>query len=164
VLEGELARQWIARLRQRAAGTPLQDASVAATRADWPAVASAVEKAGSTLPDADALLGLSRFGRRNFPEAAAAFKAYTSVHPDDATAAFILGWAQAAAGNDRAAVAAFRSAMAAEPTLVPPYLAAIDAYLRMREPSLALQVAHAGLIAMPTSPELRDRVIRLERK
>ena len=164
LLEGEVARQWIARLRQGAAGTPLQDAAVAAERSDWGAVASAATKAGSTVPEAQAWIGLSRFARQEFAGAATALKAYTSVHPDDATAAFVLGWAHAAAGDERAAVGAFRSAVVADRTLVPAYLAAIDTYLRMSEPALALQVARAGVTALPESPELRDRLVRLERK
>ena len=164
LLEGEVARQWIARLRQRSAGTALQDASVSAERSDWPAVESALIKAGSTLPDAGALLGLARFGRHDYAGAALALKGYTSAHPEDATAAFILGWAHASTGDDRTAVGAFRSAVVADPSFVPAYLAAIDAYVRMREPALALQVARAGVTALPASLELRDRLLRLEPK
>ena len=164
LLEGEVARQWIAGLRKRAAGTPLQEASAAAARSDWPAVESALAKGGSTLPDAAALLGLARFGQHDYAAAAVALKGYTSGHPDDATAAFVLGWAHASTGDDRAAVGAFRSAVVADPSFVPAYLAAIDAYVRMREPALALQVARAGVVTLPASLELRDRLLRLERK
>ncbi len=163
LLEGDVVQRWIATLRQRAAGTPLQVASAAAARSDWPAVARALEKTES-MPEAQAFLGLSRFGQRDFRGAATALKAYASVHPDDANAAFALGWAHAAAGDDRAAVGAFRSAIMADRTLVPAYLAAIDTYVRMNEPALALQVARSGVTALPESLELRDRLLRLERR
>ena len=48
--------------------------------------------------------------------------------------------------------------------MVPAYLAAIDAYLRLGQPDLALQMARSGLLALPDSAELRDRVARIERR
>ena len=48
--------------------------------------------------------------------------------------------------------------------IVPAYLAAIEAYLRLGQPELALQVARSGLTALPDSVELRNRVQRLEKK
>jgi hypothetical protein len=74
----------------------------------------------------------------------------------------MLGWAHAAAGDDRAAITAWRNAVLTDAGLVPSYLALIDAYLRLGEPDLALQVAKAGLGVLPDSLELRDRVARLE--
>jgi len=113
---------------------------------------------------ASAELGLVRFGQRDYRGAAAAWKACVSQEPANAPAAFLLGWAHAAAGNDAAAVSAWRAAIVADATLVPAYLAAIDAYVRLGSPDLAVQLARSGLAALPASVELRDRVQRLEQK
>jgi len=61
-------------------------------------------------------------------------------------------------------VSAWRAAVLTEPRLVPAYLAAINGYLRLGEPALALLVARAGITALPDSPELRDALARLERR
>ena len=70
----------------------------------------------------------------------------------------------AAGGDDRAAVSAWRAAVVADPALIPGYLAQIDAYIRLGQPDLALLVARTGQQALPSSAELRDRVLRLERR
>jgi VWFA-related protein len=82
----------------------------------------------------------------------------------NAHVAFLLGWAYAGSGDDRAAVSAWRSAIVADPAMVPAYLALIDAYLRLGQPDLALAAARTGQRALPSSAELRDRVTRLERR
>jgi hypothetical protein len=42
--------------------------------------------------------------------------------------------------------------------------ALVDAYVRLGQSDLALQVIRSGLTALPDSPELLDRLARLERK
>ena len=50
-----------------------------------------------------------------------------------------------------------------DPQLVPAHLALADAFVRLSRPALAAQVLRAGLTALPGSPELLDRLLRLER-
>ena len=56
-----------------------------------------------------------------------------------------------------------RAAVAAQPSMVPAYLALIQTYERLGHPGLALQVARAGTSALPSSLELRERLEQLER-
>jgi hypothetical protein len=163
VLGGDIVRRYVEDLAARAAGQPLERAAAQAKLARWADVEAAVP-AGLRSPDAQALIGLSRFGRRDFAGAATAWQAAADADATNARAAFLLGWAQAAAGNDRAAVSAWRAAIIADTGMVPAYLAAIDAYLRLGQPDLALQIARSGAQALPASAELRDRVARLERR
>jgi len=51
-----------------------------------------------------------------------------------------------------------------DPTLVSGYLALIDTYVRMGQKDLAMQVVTSGLLALPGSPELTDRLARLHTK
>ena len=139
VMSGDVAAQFRRRVRERSAG-------------------------GTDPFAASAELGFTRFTQRDYPGAVAAWKACLEQEPSNAPAAFLLGWAYAAAGNDTGAVAAWRAAIVADPALVPAYLAAIDAYLRLGSPDLALQLARSGLAVLPASVELRDRVQRLERR
>jgi hypothetical protein len=108
--------------------------------------------------------GLEQFARRDFDAAAASWKSCLDLEPQNAPAAFMLGWAHAAAGNDRPAVSAWRAAIAADASMVPAYLALIDGYLRLGQPDLALSAARTGVKALPGSAELRDRVLRLEQR
>ena len=163
VLGGDIVRRYVEDLAARAAGQPLEPAAAQAKLARWADVEAAVP-AGLRSPDAQALIGLSRFGRRDFAGAGTAWQAVADADATNARAAFLLGWAQAAAGNDRAAVSAWRAAIIADTGMVPAYLAAIDAYLRLGQPDLALQIARSGAQALPASAELRDRVARLERR
>ena len=163
VLGGEVVKRYVDDLASRAAGQVLERAAALAKAGQWAGVEAAVP-AGLTSSDAQALVGLSRFGRRDFSGAASAWQHGVDADTTNARAAFLLGWAHAAAGNDRAAVSAWRAAIIADAAMVPAYLAAIDAYLRLGQPDLALQIARSGLQAMPDSAELRDRVARLERR
>jgi tetratricopeptide (TPR) repeat protein len=163
VLGGEVVRRYVDDLASRSAGQPLERATARAKAAAWADVEGAIP-AGLASTDAQALIGLSRFGRRDFAGAASAWQKAADADATDARAAFLLGWAQAASGNDRAAVSAWRAAIIADSTMVPAYLAGIDAYLRLGEADLALQIARSGLQALPGSAELRDRVARLERR
>ena len=163
VLGGEIVKRYVDDLAARAAGQPLDRAAGEARAARWAQVEPAVPAEVSS-PDAQALVGLSRFGRRDFAGAAAAWQKAADADATDANAAFLLGWARAADGDDRAAVSAWRAAVIADAAMVPAYLAAIDAYLRLGQPDLALQMARSGLLALPDSAELRDRVARIERR
>ena len=163
VLGGDIVKRYVEDLAARAAGQPLERAAAQAKLARWADVEAAVP-AGLRSPDAQALIGLSRFGRRDFAGAATAWQAAADADATNARAAFLLGWAQAAAGNDRAAVSAWRASIIADTAIVPAYLAAIDAYLRLGQPDLALQIARSGAQALPASAELRDRVARLEKR
>ena len=108
--------------------------------------------------------GLERFAQRDFTAAAAAWKTCQDLEAKNAALAFVLGWAHAGSGDDRAAVSAWRAALVADTAMVPAYLALIDAYLRLGQPALALSVARTGQKALPSSTELRDRVLRLEKR
>jgi hypothetical protein len=44
------------------------------------------------------------------------------------------------------------------------HLALADLYVQLSQPALAVQALRAGLAAMPRSPELLDRLNRLERR
>jgi hypothetical protein len=113
---------------------------------------------------AAAKAGLERFGQRDFQAAAAAWRTCLDLETANAAAAFLLGWAHAGSGDDRSAVSAWRAAVVADAAMVPAYLALIDAYLRLGQPDLALAVARTGQKALPSSAELRDRVLRLEKR
>jgi tetratricopeptide (TPR) repeat protein len=78
--------------------------------------------------------------------------------------AFLLGWAQSAAGNRAGAITAWRAATVASPTLVSAYLALADAYLAQSEQALALQALRTGLAALPTSVELQNKIAEIERR
>jgi hypothetical protein len=108
--------------------------------------------------------GIEQFARRDFAAAAASWKACLDLEPQNAPAAFVLGWAHAGAGDDRSAVSAWRAAIVADASMVPAYLALVDGYLRLGQPDLALAAARTGLKALPASAELRDRVQRLEKR
>jgi hypothetical protein len=163
VLGGEIVRRYVDDLAARTAGQPLEQAAALARLARWADIEAAVPP-GSASAAAQALIGLSRFARRDFAAAAAAWQRASDADGTDARAAFLLGWAHAAGGDDRAAVSAWRMAVIADATLVPAYLAAIDAYLRLGQPDLALQIARSGAQALPDSAEIRDRLARLERR
>ena len=87
----------------------------------------------------------------------------TDADGRNAPAAFFLGWAFHGAGDDRQAISAWRRAAFIDPTIVPVHLALADIYQRLSQPALAIQALHAGLAALPQSPELLDRLSRIER-
>jgi VWFA-related protein len=112
----------------------------------------------------DALRGLDRLAARDYPAAIAAFEASLTATSTNGAAAFFLGWAFHGAGDDRRAISAWRRAVFTDPALVPAHLALADMYLRLSQPALAIQALRAGLTALPRSPELLDRLSRLERR
>jgi len=164
VLEGELGRRFIARLRERSIGKPLAAAAESAFQLKWDRIEAALSPGASASFEGQALKGLSRFAARDFAAAATAWKFCFDREPASAIAGFLLGWAHAAAGDDRSAIGAWRAAVVADQTLVSAYLALVDAYLRLNEPDLARQVARSGVKALPKSVELRDRLQKLEKR
>jgi hypothetical protein len=124
----------------------------------------ATELRSTALPGADAALtGLEKFAARDYPGAIAAFQSALEANPSSGGIAFLLGWAFHGAGDDRQAISAWRRAAYTDPTIVPAHLALADIYVRLAQPALAVQAIRAGLNALPESPELRDRLSRLER-
>lgn len=164
ILGGEVARRFVMAIESRTRGGPLQGAAHAAAAARWPAVESALAAAPSASASADemALRGLAAFARADYGAASAALRAAQNAGLKEPALAFVLGWSHAAAGEDRAAITAWRAAIVGDATLVPAYLALVDAYLRLGQPELARQVIDNGLRAMPASPELQDRLARLK--
>jgi pentatricopeptide repeat protein len=110
------------------------------------------------------LRGIAAFARADYATAISALRDAQTAGANDPALAFVLGWAHAASGDDRAAVTAWRSAILGDPALVSSYLALIDAYLRLGQPDLALQVVTSGLRALPASPELANRLAQLQRQ
>jgi tetratricopeptide (TPR) repeat protein len=108
------------------------------------------------------LKGLERLGASDYLAAIAAFQAALQGDARDAAAAFFLGWAYHGAGDDRQAITAWRRAAYTDPTIVPVHLALADMYVRLSHQALAVQALRAGLTALPHSPELLDRLSRLE--
>jgi hypothetical protein len=113
---------------------------------------------------ADGRRGLERLAARDYPTAIAAFQAVLGADERNGSAAFLLGWSYHGAGDDRQAISAWRRAAFIDPTLVSAHLALADAYVRLSQPSLAIQALRAGLNTLPQSPELLDRLARLERR
>jgi len=132
----------------------------------------------------DALRGLDRLAASDYPAAIAAFQSALSTAPSGVGAqraavsgggaplaeresglgAFFLGWAFHGAGDDRQAISAWRRAAFIDPSIVPAHLALADTYVQLAQPALAVQALRAGLAARPDSPELRDRLSRLEQR
>lgn len=167
VLEGEIARQYLGAIRARASGLAIEPAARLAAQGKWDGVDAALPAgatAASSPGDAGVLAGFARFARRDYAAAAVAWGVCFDAEPANAPLAFLLGWARAGAGDERGAIGAWRAAIVADATIVPAYLALIDGYLRLGQPSLALQVAQSGIRALPDSVELRDRLLRLERR
>jgi VWFA-related protein len=113
---------------------------------------------------ADARRGLERLGASDFPAAIAALQSAIAADEKAGATAFFLGWAYHGAGDDRQAISAWRRAAFVDPTLVPVHLALADMYVRLAEPALAVQALRAGLAALPQSPELRDRLARIQQR
>jgi tetratricopeptide (TPR) repeat protein len=165
VLNGELAREALDRAAAAEADPSLAPAVELARAGRWEQVAEALaaSPAGKAAPLAAFLHGMERFARREFGEAALAWQACLDASPSASRVAFLLGWAHAASGDDRAAIGAWRNAVRLDPGLVPAHLAIADAFTRQKNVPLAVQALRAGLAARPDSPELLDRLSRLER-
>jgi len=113
---------------------------------------------------ADGARGLDRLSARDYPAAITAFDAVLAAEPNNAAAAFLLGWTYHGAGDDRQAISAWRRAAFVDPTLVSAHLALADIYVRLSQPALAIQALRAGLVALPESVELRERLSQLEHR
>lgn len=164
ILDGEVAQRFVALLGQGTADAGLKKAAgLAATRA-WDGVAAAVSASAATTMAGRALRGMGLFAKRQYVDAVADLQAALDLDPTSAVTAFLLGWAQSAAGNQADAITAWRAATVASPTLVPAYLALADAYLRQSQQALALQVLRAGLAALPKSVELQSKIAEVERR
>jgi tetratricopeptide (TPR) repeat protein len=164
IVRGELGRRYVAGLNAAARGTDAGEAARLASTNHWEEVELALRKVkDQNLPVAQALRGLSLFVREDYQGAAIALNVAFEGDPRNALAAFFLGWAQEGAGNAPAALSAWRSAAHLDPKLVSAHIALADAYLRLSQPALAAQALRAGLAALPDSPELRERLARLEK-
>jgi VWFA-related protein len=161
VLRGDVARQLMTTLEARTRGGALEAAARAAAAGRWSSVETALPAATSESADALTLRGIAAFARAEYPAAIIALRAARDNSTGEPALSFVLGWAYAAAGDDRAAISAWRNAVVTDPRLVPPYLALADAYVRLGEPMLARQVVESGLRALPGSPELLNRLGRL---
>jgi len=161
VLRGELARGFIGAIDARAKGGPLERAAHAAMTGRWEAIDAALAVPGAETADGLILRGLAAFARADYRTGTAALGAARDSGAPDAGLMFVLGWSHAAAGDERAAITAWRGSVLLNPTLIPPYLALADAYLRLGHPMLARQVLESGLAAVPDSPELIERVAQL---
>jgi VWFA-related protein len=164
VLEGEIGRRLLARVRERSTGTPAAAAAELAFQLKWTSVETAIPSMPAPSFEALALKGIARFAARDYGAAIAALKQSVDRDPTNAGVGFVLGWAYTAAGDDRSAISTWRSAILADPKLVSAYLALIDTYVRLSQPDLARQVAESGAKTLPQSAELRDRLQRLDKR
>lgn len=165
VVQGEPARQLLRDAAQHIRAGAITQAIALALAGSWDRVepllpASADAKGSPVL----LLRGLSRLAAGDFDAAARFLEACVTADPRNARVAFVLGWAHAGRGDDRQAIGAWRSAAYLDPALLPAHLALADAFVRLGEPGLARQAIRAGLSALPQSPELIDRLARLERR
>ncbi len=164
ILQGALAKHYIAWLGERVRGTALDGAAGLAAANRWEQLELDLQRAapgGGVAPHA--LRGLALFAREEYAASAAALALARDTAPESALTAFFLGWAHDGAGNSRAALSAWRSAAHLEPSLVSAHLALADGYLKISEPALAVQALRAGLAAVPSSIELQARLQQLER-
>ncbi|MEX1129074.1 MAG: VWA domain-containing protein [Vicinamibacterales bacterium] len=164
VVQGDLARKYIAALAARAKGTPSAAAAAHAVANRWEQVEVETRRSADTGAATSALRGLALFVREDYTGAASALQAARTAGPDDALTAFFLGWAYEGAADRPAALGAWRSAAHLDPSLVSAHLALADGYLRMGQPALAVQALKAGLTALPSSPELLAKLEQIERR
>jgi VWFA-related protein len=132
------------------AGDFVRSARAALQRSDAPAAARATA-------------GFQAFARSDYATAATELNNALRLDQSNAAVAFVLGWAYEAQGDHRHAIGAWRTTVAIDPKMVPAHLALADGYLRIAEPALAAQALHAGLQALPESPELRAKLAQIER-
>lgn len=162
VLRGELARRLVDAVKARAAGEALSQAADAASSGNWPGVDAALASSAPESADALMMRGLSAFAKADYEAAAKGLRAAQTAGARDPALSFVLGWTLAGAGDDAAAITAWRAAVFDEPTLIPAYLALADTYVRLEHSELAEQVVRSGLRILPDSVELRDRLARLQ--
>ncbi len=112
----------------------------------------------SARPEFHLLRGFAQFARGDYGRSIEELNRVLEADPQNASVAFVLGWVYAADRRDRDAIGSWRNATVLNPGLVPAYLALADAYLRLSQPALAVQILRAGLAATPASPELQDKL------
>jgi VWFA-related protein len=139
----------------KSADTAVRRAAESARDSQWTDVLGALADAPAADQDAARLRGLALLGLERYTDAATQFTATFTARPDDAALAFLMGWASIGAGDDRAAITAFRNAVLREPAMVPAHLALAETYLRLKQPALAVQALEAGLTVLPDAPELK---------
>ena len=181
IVQGQLARKYVAALSSSAANGPYAAAAKRALDGQWELVEAELQRAGSgggaaaqgggaalQGPRSDlisnALRGLARFVREDYAGAAAALDLAQTADPQNALTAFFLGWAREGARDSRAALTAWRRAAFLDPTNVSAHLALADGYMRLAQPALAAQALKAGLTALPSSLELQERLRQIEGK
>lgn len=161
-LQGEVTRQLLNATLRSATSEAVARAATLALDGSWNKVEGTLgsgERSGPVL----LLHGLALHARREYKGAAAALQAAAELEPLNSRIAFLLGWAYAGSGDDRSAIGAWRNAARLDPSLVSAHLALADTFIRLSQPALALQAIRSGLSAHPTSPELLERLARLDR-
>ena len=165
ILRGQLAARYLDALEEATEDITLTSALELAGRDDWLQVNTLL---GSPGPEVGfvhhALVGLARFADRDHAGATSALESAFETDTDAprrALTSFFLGWSYAYLEDDRQAVSAWRRAVFLDATLVPAYLALVEAYDRLSQPALAVQALQTGLTELPDSPELLDRLARL---
>jgi hypothetical protein len=156
LLNGDAVRRYLGGFRQ--APPYLAGAADLAAAGAW-------DKVDAVLGDQPAgagLRGLAGFARRDYDAAARFLTAAVERDGNNVALAFFLGWAHTARGNRREAVSAWRRAVFIDPTFVSAHLALADVYVDLGERPLAIQAVRAGLSTLPQSPELIDKLARLE--
>jgi VWFA-related protein len=161
VLGGVVARECL----QRLAAVPELRGSAAlglAYSGRWNEADAALGTVGGAArPELHLLKGFALFALGSYARSIDELSSVLETDPKNPAVAFVLGWVYAADGRDRDAIGSWRNATVLDPALVPAYLALADAYLRLSQPPLAVQVLTAGLVARPASPELQDKLSKI---
>ena len=162
VTRADLGQKFIGFVGTKARGTSAAEAAAHAAAGRWDLVDPAVANAGTDDMAMNALKGLALFVREDYKGAAAALGRALTLEQHPLTA-FVLGWVHEGAGDSRAAVSAWQTAVRLDPSLVSAHLALADGYLKLSQPDLAVQALRSGLAAIPGSVELRTRLQQIER-
>jgi VWFA-related protein len=161
VVSGDLGRKYISWLQSRAKELSESEAAKLGAQGRWELAEARLQRAGDTVVTRG-LRGLALFVREDFAGAARTLTDTLQAEPQSSLTAFFLGWAHEGAGDSREAIGAWRNAVHLDPTLISAHIALADAYVRLSQPALAMQALRAGLAAVPNSPELQERLARLE--
>jgi tetratricopeptide (TPR) repeat protein len=162
IIQGDLARKYVASLASKAKGTAAEAAAAHAVANRWEQVEAATARTTDANWVTHALRGLALFVREEYSGATSALEAARNAGATDALTSFFLGWALEGANQRPEALGAWRSAVHLDPTLVSAHLALADGYLRMGERALAIQSLKSGLTSLPSSPELLAKLQQIE--
>jgi hypothetical protein len=114
--------------------------------------------------DADAmallLRGVGLLARGELEPAAATFRAALRADSELAAATFYLGACYAAGGRDREAIGAWQTALAGDEDARFVYIMASDAYLRLKDPVDALDLAREAYDRWRDDPAVRMQFVR----